>query len=489
VNIESKYYREILNKLESGEIDLVIGTHRLLSKDVKFKDLGLLIIDEEHRFGVMAKEKLRSLRANVDTLTLTATPIPRTLNLSLLGARDLSIIATPPPNRQPIYTKVDTFDIFKMREWILNEVKRNGQIYFVHDRVESIGKLADYLYKHIPEVKIGIAHGQMKSSQLENVIHGFLNRKYDVLLSTKIIESGLDIPNVNTIIVNRADKFGLAELHQLRGRVGRSTRQAYAYFIVPSVSGISRKAMRRLQAIEEYTEIGSGFNLSMRDLEIRGAGNLLGKEQSGFINDIGFDLYIKMIDEAVEELKYLEFKEIFKSLPQKEDRTEPTLDAYFEIGIPETYMPEQTDRLNFYTALYSIKKLDELEDLKEEMKDRFGPAPSLVNRLLLAAELRYYSSYALFERIIIQRKIITIILPKGDKADYYKFKFVELMRFILDEYNDKVRFEQKNELMKLVIKNDFSQRDGDPDSPEKLLIFLVDFSRNVVELFKENSTA
>jgi transcription-repair coupling factor (superfamily II helicase) len=318
------------------------------------------------------------------------------------------------------------------------------------------------------------------------VIHGFLSRNYDVLLSTKIIESGLDIPNVNTIIINRADRFGLAELHQLRGRVGRSTRQAYAYFIVPSLSGITKKAMRRLQAIEEYTEIGSGFNLSMRDLEIRGAGNLLGKEQSGFINEIGFDLYIKMIDEAVEELKYQEYQEIFKTLPQKEDRTEPTIDPYFEIGIPEIYMPEQMDRLSFYTALYSIKSLDELDELKEEMEDRFGPVPELVKRLLMIATLKYYASYALFERIIMNRKFVNIILPKGQKEDYYKVKFVELMRFIISNHKEAVKFEQKNDVMKLIIKNNFSQRDGEPESPEKLLEFLINFSKNIGKLF-ENS--
>lgn len=467
----------ILEELEKGNVDVVIGTHRLLSKDIKFKDLGLLMIDEEHRFGVSAKEKLRELKINVDTLTLTATPIPRTLNLSLLGARDLSIIATPPPNRQPIYTTVSTFDITRIREWIYNEIRRKGQIYFVHDRVESIGKLADYLNKHIPDVKIGIAHGQMKSSQLEEVIHGFLSRRYDVLLSTKIIESGLDIPNVNTIIVNRADRFGLAELHQLRGRVGRSTRQAYAYFIVPSISGITKKAMRRLQAIEEYTEIGSGFNLSMRDLEIRGAGNLLGKEQTGFINEIGFELYIKMIDEAVEELKYQEYKEIFKTLPKQEYRTEPTLDAYFEIGIPESYMPEQIDRLSFYTALYVIKNLEELEDLKEEMEDRFGPVPALVKRLLIIAALKHYASYALFERIIMNKKSVTILLPRGEKEDYYKYKFIELMRFILAEHKEAVKFEQKEGVMKLVIKNNF-------ESPERLLEFLLNFTKSVKNLFE-----
>ena len=465
-----------LKDLEMGKVDVVIGTHRLLSKDIKFKDLGLLIIDEEHRFGVTAKEKLRSYKVNVDTLTLTATPIPRTLNLSLLGARDLSIIATPPPNRQPIITSVSTFDILKMKEWILSELGRGGQVYFVHDRVQSIDKLADYLDKHIPDIRIGVAHGQMRPTQLENVIHGFLNRKYDLLLSTKIIESGIDIPNVNTIIVNRADRFGLAELHQLRGRVGRSTRQAYAYFIVPSLSGITKKALRRLQAIEEFTDIGAGFNLSMRDLEIRGAGNLLGKEQTGFINEIGFDLYLKMIDQAVEELKYQEFKEVFKTLPKHKERTEPTLDTYFEIGIPETYMPVQTDRLNFYTSLYSVKKFDEIKDLKDEMTDRFGPVPAIVNRLVLAATLRFRASYALFERIIMQRKIITIILPKGEKEDYYNNQFVELMRYILDEHKETIKFEQKKELMRLQIKNTF-------ESPEKLLGFLIDVSSNIKELF------
>jgi len=465
-----------LKELEEGRVDVVIGTHRLLSKDIKFKDLGLLIIDEEHRFGVSAKEKLRSIKVNVDTLTLTATPIPRTLNLSLLGARDLSIIATPPPNRQPIITNVSTFDILKIKDWILTELRRGGQVYFVHDRVHSIDRLADYLNKYIPDINIGVAHGQMRPTQLENVIHGFLNKKYDVLLSTKIIESGLDIPNVNTIIVNRADRFGLAELHQLRGRVGRSNRQAYAYFIVPSLSGISKKALRRLQAIEEFTEIGSGFNLSMRDLEIRGAGNLLGKEQTGFINEIGFDLYLKMIDQAVEELKYEEFKEVFKSLPKTEDRTEPTLDTYFEIGIPETYMPEQSDRLNFYTSLYSVKNLDELADLKDEMIDRFGVIPTVVNRLLLAATLRYYASYALFERVIIQREIVFIILPKDEKEDYYKYPFVELMRFILQEYKNQIKLEQKKDTMKLLINNNFS-------SSEELLNFLIKFSNEIKDLF------
>ncbi len=471
-----KEQKEIVKLLEEGQLDVLIGTHRLISKDVKFKDLGLLIIDEEHRFGVAAKEKLRQVKVNVDTLTLTATPIPRTLNLSLLGARDLSIIATPPPNRQPIFTNVSTFDALKIREWIMNELKRNGQVYFVHDRVQSIDKLADYVKRYIPEAKIGVAHGQMKPSQLEEVIHGFLNRKFDVLLSTKIIESGIDIPNVNTIIINRADRFGLAELHQLRGRVGRSDRQAYAHFIVPSLSGITKKALRRLQAIEEYTEIGSGFNVAMRDLEIRGAGNLLGTEQTGFINDVGFDLYVKLINEAVDELKYQDFKEVFKSLPKIEERTDPTIDTFFEIGIPVTYMPEQMDRLNFYTALYSVKSLSEIEELKEEMLDRFGVLPEVVKRLVLTATLKFYSSFALFERVAIQRKNIFIILPRGEKEDYYKVRFVELMRFIMDHYKDKIKFNQQKEVMKLVIENRF-------EKAEDILSYLITFCGRVSKLF------
>ena len=332
----------------------------------------------------------------------------------------------------------------------------------------------------------------MKPSQLEEVIHGFLNRKYDVLLSTKIIESGIDIPNVNTIIVNRADRFGLAELHQLRGRVGRSNRQAYAYFIVPSLNGVTKKALRRLQVIEEFTEIGSGFNISMRDLEIRGAGNLLGTEQTGFINDVGFDLYIKLINEAVEELKYQEFKEVFKELPKHEDRTDPTIDSYFEVGIPQTYMPEQADRLNFYTALYSVSSLNEIEELNEEMRDRFGDLPEIVKRLIGLATLKFFASYALFERVIIQKKNTFLILPKGEKEDYYRTKFNKLMEFIMSEpasplggYRNKIKFSQQKETLKLVVINDFSQRDGKPKSPEELMEYLVKFCKDVNDVFKK----
>lgn len=472
----------VVNELTEGKVDIVIGTHRIISKDVKFKELGLLIIDEEHRFGVMAKEKLRAIKLNVDTLTLSATPIPRTLNLSLLGARDLSLIATPPPNRQPINTKVEVFDILKIKEWITAELNRAGQVYVVHDRVQSIDKFAGYIQKYLPEIKIAVAHGQMKPAQLEDVIHGFLNRRFDVLISTKIIESGIDIPNVNTIIVNRADRFGLAELHQLRGRVGRSDRQAYAYFLVPSMNALQKNTVRRLQAIEEFTELGAGFNIAMRDLEIRGAGNLLGTAQSGFINEVGFDLYIKLINEAVEELKYDEFKEIFKNLPLQVERTDPNIDTYFEIGIPNLYMPEQMDRLSFYTSLYSMASLNEIEDAREELKDRFGILPIIVERLLLSATLRMYASRALFERVIVQRKNMILVLPQGAKEDYYKYKFIELMRFITDNYKDRIKLSQQNEKLKLIIENRF-------ETPEKMLMFLIKFSREISDLFgvKEES--
>ena len=467
----------IVKELAEGKVDIVIGTHRLLSKDIAFNDLGLLIIDEEHRFGVMAKEKLRKIRINVDTLTLTATPIPRTLNLSLLGARDLSIIATAPPNRQPIYTKVETFDIIKIREWIMEELKRNGQVYFVHDRVQSIDKIASYLQRHIPHLRILVAHGQMKPAQLEKVIYSFMNKEADVLLATKIIESGLDIPNVNTIIINRADRFGLAELHQLRGRVGRSDRQAYSYFLVPSLNTITKKAVKRLQAIEESTELGGGFNLAMRDLEIRGAGNLLGTEQSGSIDTVGFEMYVKLLDETVAELKKNEFKEVFQDLPKHHNRTEPTIDTYFEVGIPKSFMPDQSDRLSYYQALFSMLKIEELDEIKDEMIDKFGRLPVIINRLVLTAVLRFYASFAQFERIVVTRKKISLLLPKGENEEFYQTKFAALMQLIVSEYSNTIKFIQNKEVMKLESNNDY-------DSPEEVLQNLISFVKKALIIYK-----
>jgi len=470
--VKQSVQKEIILKLANGEVDIVIGTHRLLSKDIKFKDLGLLIIDEEHRFGVMAKEKLRSLRANVDTLTLTATPIPRTLNLSLLGARDLSIITTPPPNRQPIYTSVQKFDILKVRDYVRKELQRGGQIYFIHDRVQSIEKIAAYVQRYIPELKIAIAHGQMKPAQLEKVIYDFMNNEFQMLIATKIIESGIDIPNVNTIIINRADRFGLAELHQLRGRVGRSNRQAYAYLLVPSLKTISKKAVRRLQAIEEYTDLGGGFNLSMRDLEIRGAGNLLGTEQSGTVDTIGFDMYVKLLDEAVGELKLGEFRDEFKDLPKTLERSEPTIDTFFELGIPKTYMPDQSDRLSYYTAMFSIIKIEEVDEIREDMIDRFGKLPLIIDRLMQAAILRFYASITLMERVVILRDKITVILPKAEKEEFYQTKFQEFMQLILSKYARDIHFIQNKKVMKIEMKNKFR-------SPEETLTYVIDLIKEI----------
>jgi len=470
--VSTTVQKEILLQLAKGEIDIVIGTHRLLSKDVKFKDLGLLIIDEEHRFGVMAKEKLRSLRANVDTLTLTATPIPRTLNLSLLGARDLSIISTPPLNRQPIYTSVQKFDIVKIREYVRKEIDRGGQIYFIHDRVQSIDKIAAYIKHHIPELKIVIAHGQMKPAQLEKVIYDFMNNEYHMLIATKIIESGIDIPNVNTIIINRADRFGLAELHQLRGRVGRSNRQAYAYPLVPSLQTISKKAVRRLQAIEEYTDLGGGFNLSMRDLEIRGAGNLLGTEQSGTIDTVGFDMYVKLLDEAVNELKQGEFKNEFKDLPKSFERSEPTIDTYFELGIPKPYMPDQSDRLSYYTAMFSIVKIEEIDEIKEDLIDRFGKIPLIIERLILAAILRFYASTTLMERVVVLRDKISIVLPKAEREEFYQNQFQNFMQLIVIRYSKQIHFTQTDKVMKIEMKNTFR-------NPEETLKYIIDLLREI----------
>ena len=357
----------------------------------------------------------------------------------------------------------------------MNEIKRNGQVYFVHDRVQSIEKIAGYIKKYIPEINIGVAHGQMKPAQLEKVIYDFLNKNYHMLISTKIIESGLDIPNVNTIIVNRADRFGLAELHQLRGRVGRSDRQAYAYFLVPSLNTITKKAVRRLQAIEEYTDLGEGFNLSMRDLEIRGAGNLLGTEQSGYIDSIGFDMYLKLLDEAVEELKLGEFKDVFKDLPQHKDRSDPIIDTDFEIGIPQSYMPDQSDRLSFYTALFSILKIEEVDEIREEMIDRFGKLPDIVEKLMLAARLRFHASYALFERIIIQKNKIVVILPRAEREDFYKNKFVPVLAFINANYSKDIRFIQQETTLKLEINNRHW-------SIEEIIEFLIKFCKEITEI-------
>ncbi len=416
----------ILHDVQAGAVDIVIGTHRLLSKDVVFKDLGLLIIDEEHRFGVDAKEKLRKLRAHVDTLTLTATPIPRTLHFSLMGARDLSIIATPPRNRLPVITEIVRFDNQRIRDAVLREIGRGGQVYFVHDRVQDIEDVAARVQSLAPTIRVRTAHGQMRATDLEKVMVDFLERKFDVLVCTKIIESGLDIPNVNTIIIHRADRFGMAELYQLRGRVGRSNIQAYAYAVVPPLETLSRETLQRLQAIEEFTDLGSGFQLAMRDLEIRGAGNLLGGEQSGFIETMGFETYSRILDEAIREIKLDEFKDVFagESQPAPADAV---VETEMSALLPESYVSREDERMELYRRLYSVNTNEQIEEIAEELKDRFGTVPPEAENLLGVVRVRLASSKIGFIKVHISSGKIQCEFPPESNTAFYESKQFQLM--------------------------------------------------------------
>jgi len=433
---------KIVEDLSQGKIDIIIGTHKILSKDIKFKDLGLLIIDEEHRFGVSAKEKLRIMKENIDTLTLTATPIPRTLNFSLMGARDLSIMETPPRNRLPVITNIIEWNDEIITEAIEYEINRDGQVFFVSDKVEDLDKIAFKLQELFPSYKIGIAHGKMQPNELEKVMENFIENKYQILLATKIIESGIDIPNANTIIINRAQNFGLAELYQLRGRVGRTNVQAYCYLIIPETYKLNNKALRRLQAIEEFTELGSGFQLSMRDLEIRGAGNLLGAEQSGFIIDIGFDLFQKIIDEAINELKYDEFSDIFEKpeIPEKEKIKNE--DIIIEIDkdalFPNNYISNDTERFNYYKKLYLIRSFEELNELIKEINDRFGKFPPEAENLIYVVKLRITAVNTGFTRINVKNNILACEFPSSDNQFYYDKVFPIILDYISTMSNTKL---------------------------------------------------
>ncbi|MCX6156778.1 MAG: transcription-repair coupling factor [Ignavibacteriae bacterium] len=428
-----KEQKEILEKLAEGKVNILIGTHRLLSKDIIFKDLGLLVIDEEQRFGVKAKEKLRAIQPNIDTLTLTATPIPRTLNFSLLGARDLSVINTPPKNRKPIITEIVQFNWTAISDIIKKELDRDGQVYFVNDKIDKLYELADKLKEYIPYAKTGIGHGQMDANELEDVIVDFIEKKLNVLFCTKIIESGLDIPNVNTIIINNANMYGLSELYQLRGRVGRSDTQAYAYFVSPPAGKLTKTAIRRLQAIEEYTELGSGFNLAMRDMEIRGVGNLLGKDQSGFVHQMGFEMFIDIIDEAVSELKENEFKEIFKeeeSLKKISEKIKKREEFYPTIVendlnalIPEEYIENDTERLNIYKRLYEVKTKPELKVIEDELRDRFGGFSSEVGNLLSVIEIKVRATEIGLEKINISGNEMLLYFPEEKDHRIFKSDF------------------------------------------------------------------
>lgn len=468
----------ILEGLVAGRIDVVIGTHRLISKDVRFRDLGLLIIDEEHRFGVEAKEKLRKLRMNVDTLTLTATPIPRTLHFSLIGARDLSIINTPPRNRLPIITEISEFNVRLIRDAILKEIYRggpaptkSGQVYFVHDNVHRIDDMCAYMQEQIPEARFRVAHGQMRSTQLEKVMVDFLEKKFDVLVCTKIIESGLDIPNVNTIVINRADRFGMAELYQLRGRVGRSSVQAYAYLLVPPISSLPKTTIRRLQAVEEFTELGSGFNLAMRDLEIRGTGNLLGAEQSGFITEMGFEMYERVLEEAVQELKEQEFQKVFEgaSAEVRAKKADTTVESDLEAYIPDFYVESDTERLDIYRRLARASSQEEIQRIREELKDRFGESPEEVENLLRIVEIRQLASRAGFPRVSLKENKFAITLPDESDEKFYgtpnqtAAPFQRIVEKVAGEYKHRARLRQDGKALVL----EFTLESSDK-KPERL---------------------
>ncbi|MFN4083163.1 MAG: transcription-repair coupling factor [Bacteroidia bacterium] len=425
--------KAILEKLAQGKIDIIIGTHKILGKQTKFKDLGLLIIDEEQKFGVAAKEKIKAFKANVDTLTLTATPIPRTLHFSLMGARDLSIINTPPPNRQPVTTELHNFNNDLIREAIIREFNRGGQTFFVHHRVKDIYEIANHIKSICPEVTVGVAHGQLEGDTLEDVMVKFIEGEYDVLVATTIIEAGLDISNANTIIINNAQMFGLSDLHQMRGRVGRSNKKAYCYLLVPSMLGLTNDARKRLSAIEEFSDLGSGFNVAMRDLDIRGAGNLLGAEQSGFVAEIGFEMYHKILDEAIHELKEEEFADLFKDDPtlHKIESNDCNIETDFEAMIPDNYVRNIGERLNLYNQLSGLNTNEELENFISQLADRFGKIPQQVHDLTDLIRLREDGKKLGLEKIVLKNKNMLAYFPPESKQHYYQSElFSKVLQFV-----------------------------------------------------------
>ena len=422
---------KIIKELKDGKIDIIIGTHRIVSKDIIFKDLGLLIIDEEQKFGVTVKEKLKKLKINVDTLTLTATPIPRTLQFSLMGARDLSIISTPPPNRFPVHTEIHNFNEEIIRDAVLNEVNRGGQVFFIHNRVQNIMEIAGTLQRLLPDLKIAVGHGQMEGSKLEKIMLDFIEGEYDVLLATTIIESGLDIPNANTIIINEAQTYGLSNLHQLRGRVGRSNKKSFCILLSPPLSVLTDEARKRLKAIEEFSEIGSGFNIAMRDLDIRGAGDILGAEQSGFINDIGFEMYHKILDEAVNELKENEFKDLYQNVNRNHYLKECTIETDLEIMIPDNYVNNITERLSLYKELDNLSTKEELQNYRNSLIDRFGKIPKTTEELIQTITLRKLAQQSGLEKIILkQEKFIIYFLSDSESPFFQSAEFNNYLSYL-----------------------------------------------------------
>jgi transcription-repair coupling factor (superfamily II helicase) len=451
----AKEKKETLQRMAEGKIDIVIGTHALLAKDVKFKDLGLLVIDEEQKFGVGHKEKIKTLKTEVDCLTLTATPIPRTLQFSLMGARDLSIINTPPPNRQPIQTEVQVFNEDFIRDALYFETERGGQVFFIHNRIQGLGEMAALIRSICPDLSVGFAHGQLEGHELEERILDFIDRKYDVLVCTNIVESGVDIPNVNTIIVNNAHQFGLSDLHQLRGRVGRSNRKAFCYLLAPPLSTLPADSRKRLQTLEQHSELGSGFQIAMRDLDIRGAGNMLGGEQSGFMVEIGFEMYQKILDEAIRELKRTEFREVFKEEISREDDfvSDCTIDTDLEILIPDSYVESITERLALYYRLDNSRDEAELTAFHEEMTDRFGPVPEKVEDLFTTVRCRKLAVELGFERMTLKLDTLRCYFINNPDSPYFESAvFQGILQFIQSRTN-KAKLKQVGRNFMLVVED------------------------------------
>jgi len=429
----AKETKVIMEEVKSGKIDILIGTHKIVNKSLVFKDLGLLIIDEEQKFGVRVKDQLKNLRVNVDVLTLTATPIPRTLHFSLMGARDLSVISTPPPNRQPVTTEVHSFQEEIIRDAVAYELRRGGQVFFVHNRVGEIDSIANLIKKLVPDARVVGAHGQMDGKKLEKIMVDFIDHEYDVLISTNIIESGLDIPNANTIIINRAHMFGLSDLHQMRGRVGRSNKKAFCYLLTTPMSGLTPESRKRLQTLEEFSDLGDGFKVAMRDLDIRGAGNLLGAEQSGFITDLGFEMYHKILDEAVQELKENEFAALFEVDLKEKVKVlvqDCTVETDLELLIPEEYVANISERLSLYSKLDSIKNEEELAQFAQMLHDRFGPVPDVVNDLMETVRLRWKAEKLGIEKLVMKNGQMKCHLLPSDRGDFYSSPtFLKIMQF------------------------------------------------------------
>jgi transcription-repair coupling factor (superfamily II helicase) len=447
----AKQTTETLKNLADGKVDILIGTHAIVSSRVKFKDLGLMIIDEEQKFGVSVKDKLKTLRATVDTLTLTATPIPRTLQFSLMGARDLSIINTPPPNRQPVLTEIIHFNEETIRDAIAYEVSRGGQVFFVHNRLANIREISGMISRLCPGIRVGIGHGQMDGQQLEKIMMDFINGEYDVLLATTIIESGIDISNANTIIINDAHNFGLSDLHQLRGRVGRSNKKGFCYLVAPPFSVMTSDSRKRLEALVQFSDLGAGFNIAMKDLDIRGAGNMLGGEQSGFISEIGFEMYQKILNEAIDELRENEFKTLF------DERTtdnllqfvkDCVLETDLEVRIPDDYVNNVAERLSLYQEMDNLKDEEALQKFSEMLIDRFGPLPKQVKELVLSFKLRWLAQDMGLERLVIKSgKMIGYFISNPQSQFYETELFTAVLNFIqrngqnckLSEQNDRLR--------------------------------------------------